>query len=624
MPIIVYDTEWKNEQVQIIPNLKNVQHKYPETIIEYEQAKLNLSHEFTNKLCPTSFEIQTIIDNDEKILSLSDDSYLIRHQQQSNIHIDQPPDLENPLHSTDILTLNYAHHNRKHSQENKSKHPGNLSSSISSNHIDSQTSSFVDMEIFLNHFEESLDHEQHLPLIDQISLSYATSFTGQYQQKPRTLPIEWFQPTILSHDEQLVEQWTVVKDIDTIQQEGTLRLQQLEISTKTDTFHTNDKVEEQKSNSSTLIDEQENTHILDVVSHYSSTSDYSTDSVDNDNDINTCITNSAVIIPPPMANSLPSSSITTTTLLSQSSPPVTSYSVPIVPIVYFLDALAIEQNETNNLAKDFLLTIGFGQNQINKNMNEITNTISTTDQPSRPTWINRPSSDDAAILPTVIHHEQQTCLPLKLHFATENQLEEDDTALLIYSHRLQYGHDLGENTQEPLNTFFEPAHLHLPVINEVYIYQMSFHNEFPLFHPPDILPHILASKTHEDDILSSNEYQINQLKIFSFACICDLADNEEHIQAIALKFDQPAYIEHCHIQPLYSFSEICYAQINQPEILSKNYMDFLFNILQTKPIKYQVKHIKLSAICMEILYRLDFLLTLLVINMLMLIIIARI
>ena len=40
----------------------------------------------------------------------------------------------------------------------------------------SETSSLADMETVLNRFEDSLEPEQHLPLVDQISVSYATTF----------------------------------------------------------------------------------------------------------------------------------------------------------------------------------------------------------------------------------------------------------------------------------------------------------------------------------------------------------------------------------------------------------------------------------------------------------------
>ncbi|CAF4045378.1 unnamed protein product, partial [Adineta steineri] len=322
---------------------------------------------------------------------------------------------------------------------------------------------------------------------------------------------------------------------------------------------------------------------FDNISHYSSTSDYEIDSVDKDNDTATYLINGTVIIPTSLTNILPSSSITNTTVLSQSSPLLTSYTAPIVPIVYFLDALAIEQNDTNNPTKEFLLTIGFGQNENNSKMNEITNIVSTIDQPSLPTWINRPSSSDNIILlPTIIHNENPSISSIeeqKLNFAIENQIDNDDTALLLPSHRIQHGYELGENTQAPLKSFFEPSYLHLPIINEIYIYQMSFHNEFSLFHPPNILPHMLVSKTHDDEIILPNEYQIKQSKILSFARVHDLLDKEESIQTILCTLNQPSYIEHCHIQPLYSFPETCFAEINQTEIINKNDINFLSDIL---------------------------------------------
>ncbi|CAF1006180.1 unnamed protein product [Adineta steineri] len=556
--------------------VKNAQHKYPD-VIEYEQVQISLPQQLTNK----SFEI---IDNNEQVTFLSDDSNLNQHQQQTNIHIDELPYLENPLCPTTIFTLNYAHHKQK--QDKIFYKNDDQFSSISS---------FLDMEIFLNHFEESLDHEQHLPLIDQISLSYTASCTGQYERNKRSLPIEWFQPTILSYDEQLVEQWTVIKDIDTIQQEGTLRHQQLKlmtsnsdcanipIITNTNIFCVEKNFEEENCNSSILIDEKDNIRIFDNISHYSSTSDYEIDSVDKDNDTATYLINGTVIIPTSLTNILPSSSITNTTALSQSSPLLTSSTAPIVPIVYFLDALAIEQTDTNNPTKEFLLTIGFGQNENNSRMNEITNIVSTIDQPSLPTWINRPSSsDNIIILPTIIHNENPSISSIeeqKLNFAIENQIDNDDTALLLPSHRIQHGYDLGENTQAPLKSFFEPSYLHLPIINEIYIYQMSFHNEFSLFHPPNILPHMLVSKTHDDEIILPNEYQIKQSKILSFARINDLLDKEESIQTILCTLNQPSYIEHCHIQPLYSFPETCFAEINQTEIINKNDINFLSDIL---------------------------------------------
>jgi hypothetical protein len=60
------------------------------------------------------------------------------------------------------------------------------------------------------------------------------------------------------------------------------------------------------------------------------------------------------------------------------------------------------------------------------------------------------------------------------------------------------------------------------------------------------------------------------------------------------------YIEHYYIQSLFPFPETCFAEINQPEIISNddddddddNNNNFLSNFILTKPIKCEVKHIK--------------------------------
>jgi hypothetical protein len=445
------------------------------------------------------------------------------------------------------------------------------------------------MEKFLNQFEESLEHEQHLPLIDQISISYATSIIERNQSKYRSLPIEWYKPTILSHDEQLVEQWTVEKNLDTIQQEGTLHRQQVDFLTNTEC----DNFIVDTSTNAFCINERSNNSILrensDVISHCSPASDYETDAVEKDNDTVT----STVIIP---LTILPSSSFTYPTLLSQSSPLLTSCTAPIAPIVYFLDVLALEEKEKNNTTKDFLLTIGFGQNK----MNEITNTVSTTDQPLRPTWINRSiDNNNIEVLSTSIIHEDETTLSSiqqQIHFAIENQIENDDTALLIYPLYLQCGHDLGANTQALLSTAFETSHVHLPMINEIYVYQMSLHTEFPYFYPPDALPHMLVSKSQEDELISTDDYQINKPEILSFAQTNSLLNNEEQTRPISIKLEQLTYTEHYHIQSLFPFPETCYAEINQPEIITNNNNNninhFLSNFILTKPIKTEVKHIR--------------------------------
>jgi hypothetical protein len=133
------------------------------------------------------------------------------------------------------------------------------------------------------------------------------------------------------------------------------------------------------------------------------------------------------------------------------------------------------------------------------------------------------------------------------------------------------------------------------MINEIYIYQMSFHTEFPFFYPPDVLPHMVISEIQEDEILSPDEYQINHPDILCFGQTDSILDNEEETQPISVKFDQPTYIEHYYIQSLFPFPEICYAEINQPEIITdnnNNNNNFLSNFILTKPSKREVKHIK--------------------------------
>lgn len=583
--IIVYDNEWQDEKIEnfsneYLLNIQNAQYQHPE-YIEYEYVTIDQPYIFDNK--------------NEQIQSLLTDSYLIRHQQQLDICINQPPNLENPVRSTGVLTLNYAHHK---------KYASNFTTI-------SQSSSLHDMETFLNQFEESLDHEQHLPLINQISISYATPINERNPTKNRSLPIEWYKPSTLSHDEQLVEQWIVEKNLDTIQHEGTLDRPKVDFRTNTTcdnipfptstyAFRINDKFSNNHNNSSL---KESN----DIISHCSPTSDYETDTVEKDNDMAT----STVIIP---LTILPSSSITNTSLLSQSSPLLTSSSsAPIAPIVHFLDVLAYEQKEKTNSAKEFLLTIGFGQNK----MTEIPNTVTLIDSPLRPIWINR-SIENMEILPTSIHYEDETTLSLtqqqqqQIYYAIENQVENDDTALLIYPRYLQDDHDSDINPQPPLNIFYEPTYLHLPIINEIFIYQISFHNEFSLYQPPNILPHILIPKIQENELNLLDKNQINQLDMLSFGQINYLKDNEDETQAIAIKLDQPSYIEHYHIQSLFPFPETCYAEINQSEIITTNTNnnnnnnknnnnnnnddndddDLLSNFILTKPIKSEVKHIK--------------------------------
>ncbi|CAM4799470.1 unnamed protein product [Rotaria magnacalcarata] len=605
IPIMVDNTEWTDEHVQIISNqfdfnIENAQHKDSENI-EYERVKVNLPEQFINNQIPNTSNSDMC--DLEQATSLADDSLLIRHQEQANINIDESPCSKNSINSTDILPFNYPLCNYKKSH--KKTEDELLWNHMEKISIDSEVSSFADIETFLNSFEQSLDHEQHLPIIDQMSYSYVTTKTERCKQKHRLLPIEWFKSTAIQfHDEQLVEQWTVEKDIDTIQHEGTLRRQQIELKTNTECVNllvnasTNNvcsidkKCSAVKLNNSTPLYTHESNDVRDILTHCSSTIDYEKDSLDKDNNTVNSTMNNAFIIPLSSNKSmLLSSSITNTT---RSLSPLTFYSAPTIPVVYLLDALAAEQkHQTNNPARNFLLTIGFGLNEINNTMTEITNTISTAEQALLPTWINR-SLGYVDVLPTIIHHENESILSSieqEIYFPAENQLDEDDTAHLIYPHRLQYGHDLYENAQGPLKVSFESSHMHLPIINEVYIYQLSFHCAFPLFHPPDILPHILSFTTQDDELISPAEYQIKQQEVLSYVRTHDLFDNEESgVQPISCKLDQPTYIDHYHIQSLFPFPETCYADIFQPDILIKsenNLLSSMFsrklNITEVKP-----------------------------------------
>jgi hypothetical protein len=390
--------------------------------------------------------------------------------------------------------------------------------------IHSETSSLVDMESILNRFEDDLEPEQHLPLVDQISLSYTTSMRSiqddtqraieRYEQEhpffSRALPSEWLQPTIFPHDEQLVEQWTVEKNLETIQQ-------QVELSTNiecegvvvaaaaiaTDAYCVVERFEDEESNSlntKNTDNEQQMNQIASaaLVSHCSPTSDYETDSLDKDNDTASTNTNGDadfIVTATPVTTILP------------------LHSSDTVPIDYLLDTLTNEHKDKNDLTKDFLLKLGYDQHELKTKQN--------------------------------------------IHCAKENELEHDDNLLLF---------NFNENQQELLNIFFEPAHFHLPLINEISIYQISFHHEYPIFSPSNLSLPI----THNDDNVSSNEYETIQQDIFSIAQINNQSDNEEDLESLPQKSEQSIYIENYHIQSLNPFSETLYVHINEPPIIIEN------------------------------------------------------
>jgi len=726
IPIIVYDTEWNDEQVKSIsneirPNIQNAHHQYPSNT-KYEHAKINspeaiLSRELyqhiennnqeqietisfqrddpyelisvdnnQNESYEDSFQNQPSRDNqellcrpidnhlqmnDEHTSSLSDDSLLIRHQQQSNINFHETTPLENPLRSTAFLTLNYPQHDQEltppwqrvfdqqfsnqhhHEQENlqfqteqisprylpsisspvheqslresdnyanefqqvasvhehadvqnsnridlvpstqinqsrpiysvgqqqipsNDEHDYSTISSIHSDRIDttnansplidtihvespptivdievrvrptySETSSLIDMESCLNRLEDSFEPEQHLPLVDQISLSYTTSIRSthdrtqraieRYEQEhpyfSRALPREWLTSTILPHDEQLVEQWTVEKNLETIQQQVELRTNTECVGVVVVTAIANDacsigeRFEDEESNSintKTTNSEQQIDHIASAIiaSHCSPTSDYETDSLDKDNDTTsttTSIDGGPIVTATPLKNALPSDAI---------------------PVDDLLEKFANEQKTKNDTTKDFLFTMGFGQEEIK--------------------------------------HKQDT------HLAKENELEHDDNISPF---------NFDEYQRELLDIFFEPPHFHLPLINEISIYQMSFHNEYQVFSSSNLPLPIM----HNDDNISSNECKTIEQEIFSIAQINNQSDHEEDLESISYKYEQPSYIEHYHIQSLYPFPETLFVHIDEPPIIiecedDQSISSILPDVIPSTTIQNEVKY----------------------------------
>ena len=676
IPVVVYDTDWKDEKVQPITSelqssIQNAQQKYPANI-EYEQAKINspkpiLSRERYERLENNNQEVtqhltnspvrqdhsierteddtnlisnsgqtqqilchsidQHVQMNDEEMSSIADDSLLIRHQQHSNININETTPLENPLRSTAFLTLIYPQHNEEanpqwqrsfdqqfynqsHSQEQQlqvkteeisprylpsistsdnyvsefqqtpllhenvriqnferipllpstqinqtrpiyrvrqqqisanddydystiaSIHPEHIdrintsqpdSQLIGTIHVEpppvtidieirarptySETSSLQDMESVLNRFEENLEPEQHLPLVDQISLSYTTSIRStlddthraieRYEQEhpffSRSLPREWLQPAILPNDEQLVEQWTVEKSLDTIQQQVELNTNHecesvVVITTAaiaTDAYFVGERFEEEESTSSNpknIDNEEYNIQFAApvIVSHCSPTSDYETDSLDKDNDTastTTSLDGGFLVTTGPIAITAPAQSFETTSS---------------VPMNYFLETLSNELKTKQDIYR-----------------------------------------------------------------AKENQLEDDEDLVLF---------NFDEHQQELLNIFFEPTNFHLPLINEISIYQLSFHQEYSMEKPSNLLQAI----THTDDPISSNEYQTNQQEIFSIAHVNNQSDHEEDLESISQKYDPPSHIKDYHTHSSDSLTEPFSVHINEPPQIIEN------------------------------------------------------
>ncbi|CAF1029712.1 unnamed protein product, partial [Adineta ricciae] len=386
----------------------------------------------------------------------------------------------------------------------------------------SDTSSLPDMDAYLTRFEDTFEPEQHLPLVDQISLSYATSFRSNHdstrraieryeQEHPyfsRALPTEWFTSNIFPHDEQLVEQWTVEKNLETIQQQQQRQQEQVELRTNTECASVNlsavttdassvgERFEEEKSTSNTTDttnSEQQINQIASAVitSHCSPTSDYETDSLDKDNDTTSTTT------------SMDGGLIVATTPMQQNIPDQSSDSKSVDDLI---DTLENEQKDKTDLVKDLLLTLSYDQ------------------------------------------HEAKD-----MYRAKEHEIVEQDDHLLPFN--------FDDHQRELLNIFFEPAHFHLPLINEISIYQITFHNEHPLFSPSSTLP--LAITDHDDHLLS-NECKTNEQEILSIAEVQDQSDHEEHLQNITPKHEHLSHIEHYHIQSLHSFGENLSVHIDEP------------------------------------------------------------
>ena len=303
---------------------------------------------------------------------------------------------------------------------------------------------------------------------------------------PTCLPSETL---IIDIVEQLGEQWTMETDLETI----SYRPQQ-----------------------STT-----NTH---PHSHCSPTSDYETDSLDKDSDLIITLTSSQAH----------STSTTVNTTSTQA----------LIPIVYFLDALAVHPPAAHStVTHDFLVTLGFGRD---------TSTM-------RATWINR-SIERVEHLPTLIHHDGQkndreeilsSLIEDNLHYATEKNLEDDHIATIIYPHRLQFGHDFGENIEGPLVSFYEPGYLHLPVVDEVTIFD-SNETSFD-----ESLEHSSTNiVAHERTFLTSDNYQLKAKTQYAFGQIEELIHHEEYPRYIPLSLVQPTYIDRYHIQSLQPMVEL--------------------------------------------------------------------
>lgn len=422
----------------------------------------------------------------------------------------------------------------------------------------SDTSSLADMDAVLNRFEENLEPEQHLPLVDQISLSYTTSMQSiqdgtqraiqRYEQEhpffSRALPSEWLQPTVFPHDEQLVEQLIVEQNLETIQQQVELsttnELESVAIvvaavtAIATDAFFVGERFEEEQSESfdTKTTDHQLPNHAIALpalISHCSPTSDYETDSLDKDIDTastTTSVDGGLIVTATPVIIELPTECIEMETF---------------IPMEFFPDTPVIEQAESK---KDLLLTFG----------------MDSLEQKSKPEIFHR---------------------------AKEDRLESEEILSLF---------PFEENHHELLNMFFEPAHFHLPIINELSIYQLSFHHEYPLDSPLNLS----QPTVHNDENLSSTGYHTDDREILSIAQVLDQSDAEEDPQSLS---KNPS-LEQEHIQSLEPFPETLLVQINEPPTILKH-PDEQSNIhilpdIISSTIENEVMHGQGVPLCMSI------------------------
>lgn len=291
--------------------------------------------------------------------------------------------------------------------------------------------------------------------------------------------------------EQLGEQWTVETDLDTISYHP---IQARSTTTTTSTL----------------------THPL---SHCSPTSDYETDSLDKEY--------------------ATTSDLIRTVTSSQAHSSTSTSTQPLIPIVYFLDALAVHPPSNSSVTQDILVTLGFGQD-------------SST---MKATWINR-SAGHIEQLPTSIHQETppeilSTLINEDLQYAKEHVLEPEETALIIYPHRLQYGHDYGENIEPPLTPFYEPGYLHLPVINEVAMFQMD---GMSIDRPVEFSS--LSVIAEDAELFTSNDFQLKSKPTWALAQIEEVMHQDDYPQILPLNLLQPSYVDRYHIQSLHPMVEL--------------------------------------------------------------------